>query len=365
MIAYKHNHADTQYLALPSTADVLQIGTLLHTIASMKIIILGAGRRGTLLARRLVQEHRDVVLVDSDHKRIADASSRLDCMFVQGSGLDREILRQADIEHASHFVAVTDSDEVNLVACGLIENLKPEVSTIAAIRNLTYTGKDGLQESVLGINHIVNPEAEAARSISLLIDRGMFSDTICFDTCGLVLHNITIEAGSRFADMDVQTLRKSLKINFIIAALLRDSGEAVVPSGGIVLHCGDTVSLVASEPEMDKIYKILGKERFKPRKIAIIGGSKIARFLLKTQTPSRRKHMVLVDQDPQVCESFATLFPEILVIRSDITDETIFQDEHLDSFDLLMSLTDNDELNIITASYAKRVGIDRTIALIK
>jgi trk system potassium uptake protein TrkA len=155
-----------------------------------------------------------------------------------------------------------------------------------------------------------------------------------------------------------------LKAEFVITAVNRGD-QGIVPSGNTVVFPGDTISLVASDEDIEIIFKVIGREKLKARKIAIVGGSKIARFLLRDFSPSKRKNIVLVEQDATVCETFASLFPEILVIKADITDETIFDDEKLDTFDLLIALTDNDELNIITASYAKRIGVDRAITLIK
>jgi trk system potassium uptake protein TrkA len=109
----------------------------------------------------------------------------------------------------------------------------------------------------------------------------------------------------------------------------------------------------------------MGQQRVKPKKIVIVGGSKIARFLLRAFEPSQHRSIILIEQDMDVAARFSQLFPHLLVVKSDITDESIFDDERLDTFDLLISLTDNDELNIITASYAKRIGISRAVALIK
>ncbi|MDD4763870.1 MAG: Trk system potassium transporter TrkA [Sphaerochaetaceae bacterium] len=330
----------------------------------MKVVILGAGRRGTLLARHLIQERKDVVIIESDPRRAAEAQTKLDCMVIIGSGTDKHILSEVSIESADAFVALSDSDEVNLVACGIVEAMSPNLTTIAAIRNLTYTGSDGLPETVLGIDYIVNPEAETARSIYDIIERGIFSDIITFNKTNLILYNIYINEKSKFAGKDVQTLRNMLKAEFVITAINRGD-QGIVPSGNTVVFPGDTISLVASDEDIEIIFKVIGREKLKARKIAIVGGSKIARFLLRDFSPSKRKNIVLVEQDATVCETFASLFPEILVIKADITDETIFDDEKLDTFDLLIALTDNDELNIITASYAKRIGVDRAITLIK
>jgi len=335
-----------------------------YIMAFMKVVILGAGRRGSLLARHLIQENKDVVLIESDPKRAVEAQSKLDCLVVMGSGTDMERLREAEIETADSFIAISDSDEVNLVACGIAASVFHVPNTVAAIRNLTYTGTNGLPNTILGINCIVNPEAETARSIYDIIERGIFSDTITFQKSNLVLYNIYVSDKSKFAGREIQDIRNSIKADFIITAVNRDDA-GIVPSGTTVVLPGDTLSLVASEKDIEIIYKLLGRQKLRPRKIAMIGGSKIARFLIRNFEPSKRKNIVLIEQDRSVCDAFASLFPEILVIKADITEETIFEDEHLDTFDLLISLTDNDELNIITTSYAKRIGVERTIALIK
>ncbi len=333
-------------------------------MASMKAVILGAGKRGTLLARHLIQEKRNVVIIEWDPKRAAEVQTKLDCMVIIGSGTDPATLREAEAEKSDFFVAVTDSDEVNLVACGIVENLENKVTTIAAIRNLTYTGKDGLPATVLGINYIVNPEAEAAKSIHAIIERGIFSDVITFERSNLVLYNIYVTEKSRFANQNIANCRSSIGTEFVIAAINREN-EGIVPSGNTVVFPGDTLSIVAPDNDREALFKLIGQHRVKPKKIIIVGGSKIARFLLRSFDSNQHKSMALVELDPVVCEQFASLFPNLLVVQSDITDESIFEDERFETYDLLISLTDNDELNIITASYAKRIGIKNAISLIK
>ncbi|MGI6432757.1 MAG: Trk system potassium transporter TrkA [Sphaerochaetaceae bacterium] len=330
----------------------------------MKVVILGAGRRGTLLARHLINEKRDVVVIDNDPRRVTEIQNKLDCLAVVGSGTDPAKLREIEVDTADFFIAVTDSDETNLVACGIVENIRSEVTTVAAIRNLTYTGKDGLPQTILGINHIVNPEAETAKSIYSIIEKGLVSDVVAFDRSNLVLFNLYIEEKSRFAHQNIANCRTSIGPEFVIAAISR-ANDAIVPTGSTVVYPGDTLAVVACSDDKDAIFKLFGQKKSKPKKIVIVGGSKIARFLLRSFESSRHKDIKLIDRDTDVCQRFASLFPRLLVIRSDVTDETLFEDERLDTSDLLISLTDNDELNVITASYAKRIGIGHAIALIK
>lgn len=346
-------------------SGTLAFNPLVSYDTAMKVVILGAGKRGTLLARHLIQEKRDVVIIESDPRRASEIQSKLDCMVVVGSGTDIDKLREAEVHKASSFIAVTDSDEVNLVACGLVENIETRVNTIAAIRNLTYTGKEGVPTTVLGINYIVNPEAEAAKSIFGIIDRGVFHNVvITFNNSNLVLYNHFVHKNSVFANRNVANCRSALKTEFVIAAIHRD-GEGIVPSGNTVIYSGDTVSIVAFDSDKETLSTLIGQQKLRPKKIIIVGGSKIARFLLRSFPVPFHKNITLVEQNFEVAEVFANLFPHILVVQSDITDESIFEDERFSSYDLLISVTDNDELNIITASYAKHVKVPRSIALVK
>ncbi len=330
----------------------------------MKVVILGAGKRGTLLARHLIQERRNVIIIESDLKRANETQNKLDCMVKSGSGTDPHFLKEAEADKADFFVALTDSDEVNLVACGIVENLRQEVTTIAAIRNLTYTGKDGLPDTILGINHIVNPEAETAKSIHKIIKRGIFSDVVTFEHSNLGLYNFAVTDDSPFANRLVRECRASIAPEFVIAAIKRGD-EGIVPSGETPLLVGDTLVLVVADSEKRALFKLLGQREVKSKRIVIVGGSKIARFLLRLFEPKEHKSIVLVEKDGATCDEFAALFPNLLVIKSDIADELIFKEENFETKDLLISLTDNDELNIVTASYAKRLGVTNTMALIK
>lgn len=330
----------------------------------MKVIILGAGRRGLLMAKQLIAEDNDVVLIDSDATRIEEALSRLDCLGIVGSGMDIEVLRGADCEHADAFIAVSDSDEVNLVSCGIVSSEFGETKTVAAIRNITYTGRAGLKKSLLGIDYIANPDEEAARSLHGMVESGIFGNAISFTRSDLLLYTFSVKRGSPFADKQVADLRANLGAEFIVAAINR-SGTVFVPFGTTVIKVGDTVSLVTRDADIDTLRGSTGHFRKRPKSIVMVGGTRIAQLILKEFSPETRTRVVLVDRDHAVCERFASLFPELLVLNAAITDDTVFEEEHLASYDLLVSLTDSDELNIITASYAKRAGNMYSVALIR
>jgi len=331
----------------------------------MKVVILGAEVRGFQIAKHLIEERKNVVLIEPDPKKAAFAASKLDCLVINGSGNDLSVLKQAGVGDADIFISMTDSDEVNMVACGLVSSEFNVGTKIASIRNLNYIGSEGLSGKILGIDYIVNPEAEVARAIHESIDKGAFSDVITFQKTDLQLHNIKISADSRLADKHVRTIRRYMrKYDFLITAISRDQ-EVFIPTGDTLIKGGDTLSLITEQKGMAKVFRALGIRKTKIRKVLLVGGSKTARFLLRHFTAQERKHFALVEADSETCKEFQARYPEILIIKSDITDEVLYEDEDIASYDLIVTLTDNDELNILTAIFAKRIGVARGIALVK
>lgn len=142
---------------------------------SKKVVILGAGRRGMGMAKQLITDGKDVVILDNSFERVEMAVSKLDCLGVLGNGTDIDKLTEAGVEQAEAFIAVTNSDEINLVSCGLVSSSFPNTKTVAAIRSLIYTGSGGLKEGLLGIDYIVNPNAETARSIFTIIEHRTYA----------------------------------------------------------------------------------------------------------------------------------------------------------------------------------------------
>ncbi|THB68739.1 MAG: Trk system potassium transporter TrkA [Spirochaetaceae bacterium] len=331
----------------------------------MKIVILGAGLRGFQIAKHLIEEHRNVVMIEPDPKVAAFASNKLDCLVIQGSGNNLAILKQAQVGEADIFIGMTDSDEVNMVACGLVSSEFTVQTKIASIRNLSYIGSEGLSGKILGIDYIVNPEAEVARAIYESIDKGVLSDVITFQNTDLQLHNIRVPHNSRFDGKHVKTIRRFMgEYDFLITAISREM-EASIPSGDTVIKGGDVLSIITEQKGMTKIFRTLEVQKTRIRKILLVGGSKTARFLLRHFSAQQRRNCALVDSDSETCKEFQAWYPEILVIRADITDEVLYEDEDIASYDLIVTVTDNDELNILTAIYAKKIGVSRSIALVK
>ena len=331
----------------------------------MKVVILGAGRRGLRLARHLIEEKKAVVFLDSNSERCAAASAKLDCLALCGSATDLDMLREAGCEDAEAVIAVTDSDETNLVACGIVSSSFPNVGmTIAAIRSITYLGS-GVTGDILGISHIVNPEQEAAARIVGIIETGLFRDFEYFPYAQFMLFTRKVTRGSDFDGKSLAEIRKDIPGRFVVTGVRR-RGKAFTPSGDTVLRDGDEVALIVDDDETSDIYGKLSEIKPTPmRKIILVGGTRIAKFVLMDMSDEMRRNVTLVEKDPEVCERFAHDFSDVIVLNGAISDEGFWEEERLYQSDLLISVTDNDELNIIAASYAKRLGTKRAVALIK
>lgn len=331
----------------------------------MRVVILGAGRRGLRLAQHLIDERKSVVFLDSSSERCSAATAKLDCMSVCGSATDIEMLREAGCEGAEAVIAVTDSDETNLVACGIIASSFHDVGmTIAAIRSINYLGS-GLSGDILGISHIVNPEQEAAAKINGIIETGLFRDFEYFPYAEFMMFSRKIGKGSLFDGRSIADIRHAIPGRFVVIGVRR-KGRVFSPSGDTVIHEGDELALVVDDDESSDIYTRLSDVRpSRIRRIVMVGGTRIARFALLSMDESMRRNVILVDKDLSVCSRFARDFPDIVVLNGAISDEGFWEEERLYQSDLLISVTDNDELNIIAASYAKRMGTKRAVSLIK
>jgi trk system potassium uptake protein TrkA len=348
----------------------------------MNVVIAGAGAVGFQLARQLVDTGHDVVLIEKDRGQANYVTSRLDCMVVNNVGNNLSVLRSAGCETADFFIAVTDSDEVNMIACALVQSEFPDIKTVARVRNLDYGTEKITNRQMLGIDYIVNPEIEAARAIIQSIRRGALSDVMLFQHAQLQIRPVSVTADSLFCDQTLQQAAGQLTVPFLIATVMRDN-TYIVPSGDTILRSGDILYLVASEEDFDMIFQRLGKVKHTLRRIIIVGGGKVgvevARYLLTDDTRShgfmrffrslrsakKSVNVRIVERDYERCKALTEQFPAALVVNADISNEEIFDEERFADADLIVAATENQELNIVSGLYGHSLGIRRTIALVK
>lgn len=347
----------------------------------MKVVIVGAGIVGFQIAKRLIDENKNVVIIEKDPKVSKHAANHLDCMIINDEGNNIEVLKKAGVDKADFFISVTDSDEVNMISCGLVSSEFNVPCKIARVRNIDYSRAKISSSPFLGIDHIVNPEIEASKVITRSIEHGAMSDILSFEKSRFQMQNMSLIDYSPFVNKSLKEIKRSLHLDFLVTFILRDN-KYIIPSGDTYLLENDKLYVVATEENLEKLFMQTGKFRIKLNKIVIVGGGRIgsyvADYLLKKQESDLtflsklrssfiqkwRRNVVIVDIDTELCNILSERFPKALIINEDISDEGIYEEGHFTDYDLIITSTDNQELNIITAVYAKTLGIKRSIAVV-
>ena len=382
----------------------------------MRIVIVGAGHTGTQLAQRLVREKHEVSLIESNEERARHASNRIDCLVLHDEGNSLAALEEAGISKADALVCVTDSDEVNMIICGLAASRYPGIKKIARVSNDDYirinqhvtpnhSGRsaEDQEESheeiffqdprILGIDHFIHPDIEAARAVLHSLSHGALGNILHFSGTPYELGSINIAEGSAFDGLCIKDYHSLVKEESLITLLERESGksrECLLPSGSTVLKKGDRIHIIADEGAIEHIFSLAGREEKPLRRIGIVGGGQIGALIadgiLKPQTetlnfggerkkkrlasilrsfmPKKTRRVVIIEQSYELCKELAATLPEALILNQDISDESFISEEHLDDLDLIITATPNQELNMITAIYLKSRGVMRTIALV-
>ncbi len=325
----------------------------------MKIIIVGCGKIGTSILASLVGEGSDVVAVDDNPAVIDEIGNIYDVMCVCGNGADTETLEEAGVAKCDLFVAVTNSDELNMLACFVAERMGAK-HTIARIRKPEYNDQslDFLSKQ-LKLTVSVNPEWMAAKEIYNILKLPAVANIENFSGGNLEMVELKLRQNSVLHGMNLIELRKKYNAKFLVCAVQR--GEKVfIPDGNFVLNSGDKVGLTSSSSEMLKLFRMLGLMQSSAKNVMILGASRIAYYLAKRLVHAGNR-VVVIDNDREVCQSFAEELPEAVVICGDGTEQELLLEEGLGSVDAFVALTGKDELNILISIFASSKNVPKVI----
>lgn len=347
----------------------------------MRIIIIGAGMVGTQLARHLIQEKHDVSIIESNREHARQLSNHLDCMVLHDKGNNLNTLEEAGIAKANALVCLTGSDELNMIICGLADSRYPDIIKIARVRNDEYVKLNKTGERVLGINYFIHPDVEASRSVLNAIERGAVGQILTFsDTC-YELGSVDIAASSVFDGLALPYFRTMIHDDSLIT-LVERNGKSILPTGATVLEKGDRIHVLACSEKLDMILELAGGKKKPLRKIGVVGGGRLGVLLVEglmeqeeEKSLSRfsvfknlgiqsSRKIVIIEKDHKLCKELAARFPRALVLNEDISDESFVAEEGIGDLDLIVTTTDNQELNMIAAIYLKSCGVGRTIAMV-
>lgn len=331
----------------------------------MGVIIIGAGDVGSYLAKKLVAEKKNVLVIDKEEKKVRRVTDEINCQALCGNGSDPALLREAGIEKAEMLIAVADSDEVNITAC-TVAGLQSHVPIkIARVRQESFSDPDTQAEfnvEKLGIDLIINPEREAADEIlniltvpgaveilKFLDDRIYLIGAKVMDKCSIL--------GIPFEELE--DLKHELKI--LVAAIYRKQ-QMFVPRGGDVLKEGDLIYFVARPEGVHRIMEYLGHMGGAVKRVMIDGGGAIG-LMLARKLEEDEVSVKIVENDPQRCSVLIRNLNKSVVLNGLATDQELLIQENIRNMDAFISVTNDDENNILSSLLAKRLGAPWTITL--
>ncbi len=330
----------------------------------MKIVIVGAGEVGFHIASRLAMENKEVVVIDYDPEALKRLSESIDVQTVSGSGSSPAILEEAGIREAEIILAVTDSDEVNLVACLMADTLSPTTKKLARLRGADFDRyHDTFKVNAPHIDTVINPDIEVVRTIERLmsvpgaVDVGEFADG------RIKFVGVYLEPGSRLSGVRLSDLPTVLKEDRpLIAALVRDD-QLIIPKGDNHLRDGDLVYFISEEKSLFKHLSIFDKHATPVKRVLIVGGGRIGYRLAKTLEDKSLSCKVIEKRASQ-CDYLADRLERTVVLHGDGSDQSLLVEENIHDIDLVVTLTGEEETNILTSLLAKRLGARKTITQI-
>ncbi len=325
----------------------------------MQIIIVGCGKVGRTLAEQLQEEESDITLIDVSANVINSLQDDIDAMGIVGNGASINTLMEAGVDKADILIAVTGSDEMNLLCC-LIAQKTGHCQTIARVRNPIYGNEIGFIKKRLGVNMIINPELAAAQEISRLL---RFPSAIKIDTFSrgrveLLKFKVLPEFG--LDGMTISRITETLKCDVLFCAV-ESRDQVSIPGGNHMIHNGDNVSILASPVNAAAFFKKIGLKTHQVKNAIIVGGGTISYYLAKALLDMNIS-VKIIEQNTARCETLSDLLPNATIINGDGTNRNLLMEEGLPQTEAFVSLTNLDEENVFLALFAKTISNAKLVA---
>ncbi|WP_296380871.1 Trk system potassium transporter TrkA [Winogradskyella sp.] len=332
----------------------------------MKIIIAGAGEVGFHLAKLLSYESQEITLIDTKKDSLSYAGEHLDIKTIKGDATSIAILREARIEKAELFIAVTSSESINITASVIAKQLGAK-RTIARISNTEFIdNKETVGFSKFGIDELISPESLAASEIELLLNQYGFNDTYEFEGGALTMQGLRLSRTATFVGKTVKEAAELYsELHFIPIVIQRYGTQyTIIPRGDTIFKEGDKVVFITSKGGDDELFELSGKVKVDIKNVMILGGSQIGYKTAKDLCASKF-NVKLVESKKTVAEDLAEDLPNALIICGDGRNVEILEEENISEMDAFISVTGNSETNIMSCLLAKSKGVKKTIALVE
>lgn len=327
----------------------------------MKIIIVGLGKVGQTLAFELSKEDNEITVIDNREGVVQDFASQYDIMGVIGNGSSYSTQMEAGIEAADLLIAVTGSDELNLLCC-LIAKKAGNCHTIARVRTPEYSSELNFIKEELGLAMVINPEMAAADEIARVLKFPSAIDVDTFSKSRVDLLKFRVLEHSVLDEMRISDITSKTKGNILICAVERGE-QLIIPNGDTVLKARDRISIVGASEEANDFFRQVGIVTNQVKNIMIAGGGTIAYYLAKMLIASRIS-VKIMEKDMKRCETLCELLPRATIVYGDGTDRDLLKEEGLEKYESFAALTNIDEENVLLSLYAKKVSNAKVITKI-
>ncbi|HBW34276.1 Trk system potassium transporter TrkA [Desulfosporosinus sp. BICA1-9] len=323
----------------------------------MRIVIVGAGKVGFSLAQRLSEEGHEITVIEQDEERRLIVQNSLDVMTISGNGASPQFLADYGLVKADLMVAVTDRDEVNMIAC-MAARQAGIPRTIARVRNQEYAGENQLEfNKALGIDLTINPEMVTAIEISRILLTPAALDVEDFGDGKVRLLEVRIRAQSPF--VNIQLKRLTLPDRILVVGILRQN-RMIIPNGTDCLLPEDSVFFVGAQESIEEFSEQFAERKTKIQRVMIIGAGRIGRHLAKILDDVGMSIKV-IEKSRERCNELAKSIDKGLVLCGDGTDIDLLIEEGVGETDAVVCLTSDDKLNLLLALLAKDLGTQKTI----
>jgi trk system potassium uptake protein TrkA len=330
----------------------------------LKIILLGAGQVGGNLAESLASEENDITVVDTDGKRLRELQDRIDIRTVNGLASLPDVLKQAGAEDADMLIAVTNSDEVNMIACQVAYTLYRTPMKIARIRDPQYIreGDRLFKQEHVPIDVLISPEQLVTNYIQRLIETPGALQVLDFAQGQLQLVAVKAIHGGLLVGQELRFLKHHMpSIETRVAAIFR-KGRAIIPQGSTVIEDDDEIFFIAGKSDINAVMSELRRKESNYKRIMIAGGGNIGYRLAKAI--ENRYSVKVIEHDEDRCEWLSNHLKHAIVLQADASDQDLMLDESVEDVDIFIALTNDDEANIMASMLAKRLGARKVMTLI-
>ncbi len=317
----------------------------------MNIIIVGGGKVGRTLAMQLSRENHEITLIDTDSKHVDASIAAADIQGLVGNGTSRSIQLAAGVKHTDLLIAVTNSDESNMLSC-LMAKKTGNCQAIARVRDPQYYKDISFIKEELGLSMAINPEIESALNIGRLIQIPSAIDVDSFAKGRINLISVEIPKGSCLDGIAIKDIEGKLRLKLLICTV-ETRGDVLIPNGDTVLHYGDKIAFIMPLHQVRKALEKINLQVKSVKSVMLAGGGNISYYLAKALIQAKMKVKIL-EVSKERCEELSALLPEARIINGDASDKHLLLEEGIESVDAFVALTGIDEENIMLSLFANK-----------